>query len=70
MKSSNELELIDLRQLANRKSKLRLAAQRALTHAEVLNRKNRLGDIKIDNDRRHVHVYEKGGQLFHTGKAD
>jgi hypothetical protein len=60
---SGTIELVELRQLANKKSKLRVAAQRALTQAELLNKQSSLGKIMVIPDQRCIQVYNSTGSL-------
>jgi hypothetical protein len=60
------IELTELRRMANKKGKLRLAAQRALTQAEQLIKQQRLDSIKVDNQSRNIYVYAEGGQLHYV----
>lgn len=60
------IELANLRQMANKKGRFRLAAQRALTKAEALNAQRRLGVIRLNKDEKCLQVYEIDGSLNYS----
>ncbi len=61
------IDLVTLRQMANKKNKNRRAAQRALTQAEILYKKGKLGNILIDREVRQIQVCDVTDNSYQFG---